>query len=428
MADTPKGNAAHLELADRYLPGACLGMFQLPDENRFVIARGKGSRVWDSEGREYLDLVLGSGPMVLGHAPDNVVEAVQKQVALGSTYYGLNEPVLSLAQRVTDASPCGEKIRFTCSGTDATFSAIRLARAYTGREKILKFDGGWHGGHDYAQQDMADTGAPGSRPLSDGIPHGATETVLVSPFNDTEAATRLIEQYGTELAAVIVEPLQRAIRPEPGFLQALRDATENQGVVLIFDEVVTGFRLAWGGAQEHYGVTADVAVYGKTISGGYPLAAVCGRADILDCADPGRKGKAPYVFISGTFNGNPISAAAGLATLDGLRQPGVYERLFEVAARLQSGFDRAAKDRGIPFQIVGDGPVLQPFFFTERIHNHADSQRGDRTRNTRFGDSLIEQGIFINPSGKIYLSTAHSDADIDQAIEAAGRAFDQLDG
>ncbi len=426
MADTPEGNAAHLELADRYLPGASLGMFQLPDESRFVIARGKGSRVWDSDGKEYVDFVLGSGPMVLGHAPDSVVEAVQKQVALGSTYYGLNEPVLRLAQQMCDASPCGEMARFTCSGTDATFSAIRLSRAYSGREKILKFDGGWHGGHDYAQQDMAD-GGPASRPLSDGIPQGATDTVLVSPFNDAATATDLIGRHAGDLAAVIVEPLQRAIKPEPGFLEALREVTSKHGIVLIFDEVVTGFRLAWGGAQEHYGIEADVAVYGKTISGGYPLAAVCGRKDIVDCADPGRKGKEPYVFISGTFNGNPISATAGLATLEALHQPGVYDRLFEVADRLKAGFDKAAGERGIPFQIIGDGPVLQPFFFTEPIRNHADSQRGDRTRINRFGDSLIEQGIFINPSGKIYLSTAHSDADIDHAIEAAGRAFDQLD-
>lgn len=427
MSDKPKGNRDHLELADRYLPGASLGMFQLPDESRFVIARGKGSRVWDSDGNEYVDFVMGSGPMVLGHAPDSVVEAVQRQVALGSTYYGLNEPVLQLAQQVCDASPCGEMIRFTCSGTDGTFSAIRLARAYTGREKILKFDGGWHGGHDYAQQDMAEAGAPKSRPLSDGIPQGATDTVLVSPFNDPAMATDLIGRHAHDIAAVIVEPLQRAIRPEPGFLEALREVTVKHGIVLIFDEVVTGFRLAWGGAQEHYGVTADVAVYGKTISGGFPLAAVCGRKDIIDCADPGRKGKAPYVFISGTFNGNPISATAGLATLEALHQPGVYERLFEVAERLKSGFQQAADSRGIPFQIIGDGPVLQPFFFNDPIHNHPDSQRGDRTRMTSFGDSMVEQRIFINPSGKIYLSTAHSDEDIDQAIEAAGRAFEKLD-
>lgn len=425
MSSVIEGNAAHLELADRYLPGASLGMFQLPHESRFVIARGKGSRVWDSDGKEYIDFVMGSGPMVLGHAPDSVVEAVQNQVALGSTFYGLNEPVVRLAHEICEASPCGEMARFTCSGTDATFSAIRLARAYTGKERVLKFDGGWHGGHDYAQQDMADDGQT-SRPLSDGIPKGATDTVLVSPFNDAAAATDLIGRYATELAAVIVEPLQRAIKPEPGFLEALREVTDKHGIVLIFDEVVTGFRLAWGGAQEHYGVTGDVAVYGKTISGGYPLAAVCGKKEVIDCADPGRKGKGPYVFISGTFNGNPISATAGLATIDALHQPGVYERLFEVTDRLATGFDKAAAERGIPFQIIGDGPVLQPFFFTDPIRNHADSQRGDRTRITQFGDSMIEQGIFINPSGKIYLSLAHTDEDIDRAIDAAGNAFDQM--
>lgn len=427
MSIAARSNADYLALADQYLPGASLGMFQLPNASRFVISRGKGSHIWDSDGKEYLDFVMGSGPMVLGHAPDSVVEAVTRQVAMGSTYYGLNEPVVKLSQEICDASPSGEMVRFTCSGTDATFSALRLARAYTGREKILKFDGGWHGGHDYAQQDMAGVG-PESRPLTDGIPQGATDTVLVSSFNDPATATDLIGQHAGDLAAVIVEPLQRAIKPEPGFLEALREATSKHGVVLIFDEVVTGFRLAWGGAQEHYGVTADVAVYGKTISGGYPLAAVCGRKDIIDCADPGRKGKEPYVFLSGTFNGNPISTTAGLATLDQLKKPGVYARFFEVAERLKTGFEKEAAARDIPFQITGDGPVLQPFFFTEPIRTHADSQRGDRRPITQFGDTMIEHGIFINPSGKIYLSLAHTDEDIDQAIEAAGRAFDVVRG
>ncbi len=408
-----------LEKAGTYLVGATLGMFKLPGDHQMVIDRGDGCRVWDLEGREYIDYVLGSGPMILGHAHPTVSKAVTDQAARGSTFYGLNRPAIELAERLVGASPCADQVRFTTSGTDATFSAIRLARAYTGREKILKFDGGWHGGHDYAQQD-ADPARPGfSRPISDGIPRAATDTVLSCDFNDLAAATELIGAHAQDLAAVIVEPLQRAIPPVEGFLPGLREVARENGVLLILDEIVTGFRLAWGGAQEYYGVSPDLVVYGKTISGGYPFSAICGREDIMTCAAPERKGAGSYAFISGTFNGNPVSCAAGLATLTQLEQPGTYDHLHGISRQLASGLETIGHDLGLPLQILGAGPVLQPFFSDHPIRTHAESQDTDLARQKAFGLGMLKKGYFINPTGKLYLSTQHTTETVDRTLDAA---------
>lgn len=412
--------------AEQFLAGASLGMFKLPEDHQMVIDRGEGCRVWDLDGREYVDYVLGSGPMILGHAHPGVLDAVTQQAARGSTFYGLNKPAIDLAERIVEASACGDQVRFTTSGTDGTFSAIRLARAFTGKEKILKFNGGWHGGHDYAQQD-ADPDRPGrSKPLCDGIPQGATDTVLTCDFNDSATASKRIEENVDHLAAVIVEPLQRAIRPVDGFLQSLREATKRHKVVLILDEIVTGFRLAWGGAQEYYDVTPDLVVYGKTISGGYPLSAICGRSDIMDCASSERKGAGPYAFISGTFNGNPISCSAGLATLDALGAPGVYEHLHSISERLKTGLNAIGNELGLPLQMLGDGPILQPFFSDHPIRTHADSRNTDLKKQKAFGLGMIEKGFFVNPTGKLYLSTAHTPEIVDQTLEAAQAVLSEL--
>ena len=260
-------------------------------------------------------------------------------------------------------------------------------------------------------------------PDCDGIPKGASQTVLATPFNDAGRAAETIAVHAAELAAVIVEPLQRAIPPAPGFLQALREATRANGVILIFDEIVTGFRIAWGGAQERYGVAPDLAVYGKTISGGYPLAAVCGRADVMDCADPGRRGDAGYAFVSGTQNGNPVGATAGLATLSELEKEGVYPRLFAISDRLREGLETLGKERGLPLKVIGEGPVLQPFFTRSEIRTHADTLKADAASARQFGIELIRRGIFVTPGGKLYLSLAHTDADIDRTLDAAGEAL-----
>lgn len=416
-----------LQITDRYIPGACLGMMHLPDDIRMVMVRGQGSKLYDAAGKEYLDYMLGSGPMLLGHGRPEVVEAVQKQAAAGSTFFALNEPAIRLAEKMVLAVPCGEAIRFQTTGSEATFAALRLARAATGRDKVLKFEGGWHGGHDLGQL----SGAPGdvhpfpeAVPDCDGIPAGACRDVLVAPFNDRGTTATILEQHHREIAAIIVEPMQRVLKPEPGFLEGLRALTTKYGIVLVFDEIVTGFRLAWGGAQERYGVTPDLACYGKAMAGGYPLSAVTGKADLMKLADPRQKGRGPYCFLSGTLTANPVACAAGFAALGVLEQPGVYERLYQLARRLAEGLDSAAATTGVPVRVLGDGPVLQVYFTDQAtIRNHRDLLRADKKKAVQFGYELIRRGVYCTPGGKLYLSLAHSDEDIDRTIAIAGEAF-----
>jgi glutamate-1-semialdehyde 2,1-aminomutase len=416
-----------LQKAERHLPGACLGMMALPPDLRMVMVRGRGSKVYDAAGREYLDYMLGSGPLLLGHGRPEVVEAVQRQVSLGPTFFALNEPAILLAEQLVQAVPCGEAARFQTTGSEATFTALRLARAATGRDKVLKFEGGWHGGHDLGQLSAAPATPhpyPEALPDCDGIPGAARQDVLVAPFNDPDAAGEILGRHHGELAAVIVEPLQRALRPEPGFLEGLRAATRRHGVMLVFDEIVTGFRLAWGGAQERYGVVPDLACYGKVIGGGHPVSAVVGRRELLELADPGRKGRGTYCFVSGTLTGNPVACAAGLAALGVLRQPGVHERLHAAGQRLARGLRQAGADAGIPLQVLGDGPVLQVYFTGHGpLHNHRDLLKADRARAVRFGHELIRRGVYCTPGGKLYLSLAHTDEDIDRTVEIAAAAL-----
>lgn len=416
-----------LQTAERCLPGACLGMMYLPPDIRMVMVRGQGSRLFDASGREYIDYMLGSGPLILGHGRPEVVEAVQRQVAAGSTFFALNEPAIRLAEALVEAVPCGEAVRFQTTGSEATYAALRLARAATGRPKVLKFEGGWHGGHDLGQLSSFPNEPapfPEAVPDCDGITPAARQDVLVAPFNDPDTTTALIDRHHQELAAVIVEPLQRVLKPEPPFLESLRESTRKHGIVLVFDEVVTGFRLAWGGAQERYGVVPDLACYGKAMAGGYPLSAVVGRKEFLQLADPRQKGKAPYCFLSGTLTGNPIASAAGLAALQVLRRPGTYERLHALGERLARGLGQAGAAARVPLQVLGDGPVRQVLFTEHRpLRNHRDLLHADRKKATQFGYELIRRGIYCTPGGKLYLSLAHSDADVDQTVAMAAEAL-----
>jgi glutamate-1-semialdehyde 2,1-aminomutase len=404
-------------------------MWSLPPDLSFVIARGEGSHVIDTDGKRYIDYVLGSGPLLLGHAPRPLVQAVQEQVAKGSTYHWLSEPMVRLAERLVEAAPCAETARFVSTGTEATMMALRMARVFTQREKVLKFEGGWHGLHDYALVGNWRTGdAPYPAAVADvgGIPKGTLDSMLIAPFNERRVVEDVFDTHGDEIAAVIVEPLQRAIVPEPGFLRALAELTRRHRAVLIFDEVVTGFRLAYGGAQEYYGVTPDLATYGKALTCGYSLGAVAGRADIMATADPARKGGLDYACLSGTLSGNPIACAAGIAALDELRRPGVYERLHAIGRRLREEFARIASRRGVPFQALGDGPIVQPVFVdpARRIRSDGDLRDADGTRAVRLGHELIRRGVFVIPGTKMYLSLAHTDDDLDRTV----RAFDEALG
>ena len=325
-----------LETAKQFLAGGGLGHFRLPDEVDIVLASASGSHMTDTTGREYIDYVLGSGPMLIGHANPTVIGAAAAQIPKGTTYFLLNEPAIRLAKRLVENVPCGEQVRFQTTGTEATHVALRGARAFTGRGKILKFEGGWHGMHDYSlwgTVPSVPSEYPRSLPDSRGIPASVGKEVLVAPFNETERAVKIIEDNASELAAVIVEPLERVLAPEPGFLEAIREVTARHGIVLVFDEVVTGFRIAWGGAQERYGVVPDVATYGKAMAGGFPLAAVVGRADIMQ-----------------VFNAQGVSSITDIAWASGhvQREPGRRKRRSRRAGHPgTAGVVSAPSQRGI---------------------------------------------------------------------------------
>lgn len=422
-------NADLLRRADRAFAGASLGSFFLPDEHDFVVSRGKGSRVYDVEGKEYIDYVLGSGPMILGHAHPAVMAAVQEQLSRGTSYYAVNQPAILLAETIIEASPCAEAVKFCGSGAEATFYALRIARAATGREKVLKFEGGYHGHHDYAMLSTTPTTFPPFPtpvPDSAGIPRSVQAEVLIAPFNDLDATVRIMEAHRTELAAVIVEAQSRLIEPTPGFLQGLRDATRRLGVVLIFDEVVTGFRLAWGGAQEFYGVTADLATYGKIIGGGFPLAAVAGRRDLMDLTNP--RQKAPnYVYVSGTLNGNAVSATAGLATLAELRKPGAYATLQSHGERMRTGLQEVAAKLDVPAQVLGRGPLANIYFTSEPLTDYRSSAKVDRKLAQLVNRQLLTRG-FMCLTGKLYISLAHSAEDVDKTVQAFYDSLQALRG
>lgn len=419
--------AALLAQADEVLAGGGLGLFTLPPDVNLVIASGQGSHVTDVAGRDFIDYHLGSGPALLGHGHPAITAAVADQLAKGTTYYFLNEPVVRLAGRLVEAIPCADQVHFTGSGTEATFFALRVARAYTGRTKVLKFEGGWHGMHDYAL-----FGTVPSRPSpypqassdSAGIPPAIRDTVLVAPFNETAQAVDLIAAHAADLAAVIVEPLQRVLVPDPDFLPALRDVTRRHGIVLIFDEVVTGFRLAWGGAQEAYGVTPDLATYGKAMSGGFPMAAIAGRREVLATLDGRRTTRDAMAWASGTLNGNPVSATAGNVALDVLAQPGSYEHLHHIGGRLRREIKAAGTGHGFAVQTPGEDAVFGVRFTPlERLRTWADHLTADKELGQRWAIECLRRGLLVNPNEKFYISIAHSDADVDRTIEIVDQAF-----
>ncbi len=421
--ETDKLSPVHHELlakAGRVLPGGTLGMFGLPADIAIVPAYGRGSKLYDVDGNEYIDYLLGSGPLILGHAHPAVVAAVQEQAAKASTFYFINEPALELAEVIVSAVPCADKVRFCSSGNEATFFAMRLARAFTGREKVLKFEGAFHGVHDYAILSMGSAAPYSPRPRveSAGIPAGASDTVLIAPFNDVETTAAIIDANHEDLAAVIVEPFQRSYPPKPGFLPFLREITSRYGIQLIFDEVVTGFRFAWGGAQEYYGVVPDLCSLGKIVGGGYPLAAVAGRADVMDLCDNGRKGQPDYVYLTGTLSGNPVSAAAGLATLKVLREQNLYPRIHQATNRLRAGLEKMFAEAGVVAQVTGEGGVLQVVFTDREIVNYQDILSGDRAKAMAFYTTAARQGLFLSVPDKIYVSAVHTDEDIEKTLRA----------
>jgi glutamate-1-semialdehyde 2,1-aminomutase len=410
--------------AQQVLPAGGFGNF----DPGIVIREGHGARVWDEDGREYIDYLIGSGPMILGHGHPEVLEAVHAQLGKGMTFFANNARGIELAEAICAAVPCAEQLRYVSTGGEADMYAMRLARAHTGRDRIVKFEGGYHGMSGEALMSLSPqklVNFPLAVPDSAGIPESVRDSMLIAPFNDADFARRLIAEHAEEIAGVIVEPLQRLIPPEPGFLEALREETAKHGIVLIFDEVVTGFRLAYGGAQERYGVLPDLCTLGKIIGGGFPLAAIAGRAEIMAHFDKAKVGETGFTFQVGTLSGNPVAAVAGLKTLEILHRPGSYETLRRHGETLMAALDRQLSAAGAAFQIVGDPVLFDVVFTPERVRDYRGVLKGDAARAARFNRLLREQGIFKS-TGKIYPSLALTEADIARTIEAIGTAAEAL--
>lgn len=417
-------------LAKRVLPGGALGGNALPDDAKFVFSHGTGGRFWDTSGNEYIDYCLGSGSLFLGHAHPAIVRAVTEQAVKGMHFFAyLNEASLRLAEIFCKLVPCAERVRFTTSGSDSTFHAMRLARAFTGKKKILKFEGAYHGVHDYAQLSTAPKkhlDFPQGQPDTEGIPREVQDLMLVAPFNDLEATRRIIALHAHELAAVIVEPIQRIIMPKPGFLEGLRELTRAHDVLLILDEVVTGFRYGLGGAQVLFDIQPDLATYGKIIGSGLPVGAVAGRADIMDQANPSNKGKPGYVYQNGTLQGHCLGAAAGIAAIETLSQTGVYERVNALSAELRRGVQQVFDQHGMQVLVFGYGPMWHMMFTDREPTCYADVLAADSASLMRLERELIRQGLFVLPGNRRFVSIAHTERDIEEtlpAIDLACREF-----
>ena len=406
--------------AQAVLPAGGFGNF----DPGIMIARGSGSHVWDEDGNEYIDYLIGSGPMLLGHGHAEVMEAVLEQLPKGMTFFANNSKGVELAEAIVDAVPCCEQVRFVASGGEADMYAIRLARAYTGRDKILKFEGGYHGMSAEAQMSLAPAARvnfPQAVPDSAGIPQSVADQMLIAPYNDLAAVEALLNE-NKDVAAIIVEPLQRIIPAAPGYLQGLRDLCDKHAVLLIFDEIVTGFRLAYGGAQERYGVTPDICTLGKIIGGGFPLAALGASADIMQHFDKAIVGDDKWLMQLGTLSGNPVASAAGLKTMEVLRRDGSYDKLRAIGKSLQDMQSDALTKAGVPHQICGDATLFDIFFTKAACRDYRSAKHDDPAQNAAYNATLRKNGIFKSP-GKLYPSLAITQADLEQTQDAVLKAI-----
>ncbi len=404
---------------DRF-PAGSNGEYQIPPELVPVLERGHGPLVWDTEGAEWLDVTMAWGSALVGHAHRQVLEAAMRAARDGFNFAAVNRRAVELAERIGELSPCAERVRFVASGTEATMLCLRVAHAATGRPKVLRFLGAYHGQHPVGVAGML-AGDRRLAPQVDAAGAGAPwaeRDVLVAPFNDLATTLVIIGAHAHELAAVIVEPFHRCLRPLPGFLAGLREATRKHGIPLIFDEVVTGFRFAPGGAQEYYGVIPDLVAYGKALGGGFPIGAYAGRADLMDVVSEHRLPGPRYAWSASTTGGNPVSCAAALATLDVLCQPGVHTALHASGDALRRGMLQVLRRHAADGQVLGDGPIAQFAFAPQPVIDHDTSCATDKRRGRAVMLELLRQRVFLNPLGtKLYLSIAHEPVHLDRFLE-----------
>jgi glutamate-1-semialdehyde 2,1-aminomutase len=415
--------------AQRVIPGGVnspVRAFRGVGGRPFFVERAEGSRIIDVDGRTYLDFLGSWGPLVLGHAAPVVVEAVIEAARRGTSYGAPTGREVEMAETIVSAYPSMELVRLVSSGTEAAMSAIRVARGATGRDVILKFDGCYHGHADSLLVRAGSGGATFSLPDSRGVPATLAALTITVPFNDLEAVRRAFRERGGEIAAVIVEPVagnMGVVPPEPGFLEGLQAVCREAGSLLIFDEVITGFRVAYGGAQALYGVRPDLTCLGKIIGGGLPVGAYGGRRALMEHVAP-----LGSVYQAGTLSGNPLAVAAGLAALRVLREPAVYERLDRLGALMQAGLESAARKSGVPLAVNRVGSMLTAFFCEGPVTDYASARHADTARYARYFHAMLERGVFLAASQfeAAFVSLAHTEDDLEAAARAATEAMTSL--
>jgi glutamate-1-semialdehyde 2,1-aminomutase len=425
MTTRPKSEQLFAE-ALRYIPGGVnspVRAFRAVGGQPFFVNKAKGARVWDVDGNEYLDYVGTWGPAILGHAHPKIIRAVQAAAEHGTSFGIPNPAEVTLAKLICSWVPSVQKVRMCNSGTEATMSAIRLARGFTKRDKIIKFDGCYHGHADSLLVKAGSGALTFGNPDSAGVPAAFTEHTIVLPYNDTEAVSAAFTANPNQIAGIILEPVPGnagLYLPKPGYLECLREITRAHGALLIFDEVMTGFRLARGGAQERFGLTPDLSCFGKVIGGGLPVGAFGGRADIMDCLAP-----LGPVYQAGTLSGNPVAMTAGIAALEELESSRAYARLEDLGAALEKGMKEAAASAGVPVQFNRCGSMFCGYFTTQPVHNLADAMKSDRERFKRYFHGMLAEGIYLAPSQfeAGFLSTAHTEADVARTIGAAAKVM-----
>jgi glutamate-1-semialdehyde 2,1-aminomutase len=414
------------ERAQRVLPGGVnspVRAFKAVGGNPVFIREARGPYLYGADGAEYVDYVCSWGPMILGHAEPSVIQSIARSAALGTSYGAPTEGEVKFAETLIDAVPSMDMVRCVSSGTEAVMGALRVARGFTGRDLIVKMEGGFHGGADYllvkAGSGLATLGVPDSA----GVPSDIAKVTLTIPYNDLDAATALLQTHGARVAAIIIEPVagnMGCVPPEPGYLEGLKKLAHEHGALLVFDEVITGFRVAYGGAQARFGVTPDITTLGKIVGGGMPLGAYGARREIMSKIAP-----IGPVYQAGTLSGNPVAVQAGLTTLDKLARPGVYEQLEQAGARLQKAFEDGAKKYRVPLTVQRVGSMLTPFFLDGPVRSWTDAARCDTAAFGRFHQALIQERIYWPPSQfeAGFVSTTHDEVTFQRLERALDSAF-----
>jgi glutamate-1-semialdehyde 2,1-aminomutase len=415
------------EKAKRLMPGGVNSPVRAFSPYPFFTKRAQGSRLYDIDGNEYIDYCLAYGPLIIGHAHPKIIEAVNAQLVNGSLYGTPTEQEVELAELICHSVPSAELVRLVSTGGEATMSAIRAARGFTGKKKVLKFEGCYHGAYDYMLVKAGSGATTFGMPNSLGIPEETTRNTIVLPFNDAETFEKVVKENKDNLAAVIVEPVIGnigVVLPKPGFLETLRELTENYGIVLIFDEVITGFRLALGGAQEYYGVTPDVTTLGKILGGGFPMAAFVGKEEIMETIAPSGK-----VYQAGTYSGNPVSVTAGITTLKILKEKGAdfYDKMALSCQKIVNPLKKVINESGKKLQINHVASMFQIFFTEESIIDYKTVKASDIAKFMSFQTKLLENGIFSAPSQfeSCFLSSAHSDQDREYTTEVLTKILNE---